>query len=60
MDVRNILQQFVIDIKAGLLSYKRRCRGLCRALQEDTQKAYTVGCNKKRYLHRQFCYNAGK
>lgn len=60
MDVRNILQQFVVDTKARLLSYKRRCRGPCRAPQEDTQKAYTVARNKKRYPHRQFCYNAGK
>ncbi|KYN00830.1 hypothetical protein ALC62_08379 [Cyphomyrmex costatus] len=43
MDDQNVLQQFVVDTKAGLLSYKRRCKGPCRAPREDTQKAYTVG-----------------
>lgn len=58
-----ILRQFVVDVKARLLSYKRRCEGSCRAQREDssedTQKAYTiesVGCNKKRQPPRQFCY----
>lgn len=58
-----ILRQFVVNVKARLLSYKRRCGGSCRAQREDrsedTQKAYTlesVGCNKKRHHPRQFCY----
>lgn len=60
------------DAKVGLLSYKRRCRGPCRApreggcpdssdTREDIQKAYTVklvGHNKKPYPLRQSCYHA--
>lgn len=62
-----ILRQFVVDVKARLLSYKRTCKGSCRAQREDssedTQKAYTiesVGCNKKRHPPRQFCYRPVK